>query len=200
MKNKGGDTLLHWAAAGKKYDVVHFLLSAGAEANTANSNGWDSLLCALVPTRAIYKPHSVVETATLLLEHDADPLVCSAEGLTPLHCLAMHPDTEKDSLLAKLATNLVARGAPINTGTAGWVPVSEPYICSRPRLDTLDVGPWGSRLARQRFACEYCKGRTPLHFAERYSAVGTAGVLEAHGADTQAKDANGNQPVDLRRS
>ncbi|KAH9225190.1 hypothetical protein K456DRAFT_1743496 [Colletotrichum gloeosporioides 23] len=47
-----GESLLHYAAAGGREDIVGFLLTRGLEVNAATSNGWTSLLCALSPTNA----------------------------------------------------------------------------------------------------------------------------------------------------
>lgn len=203
LKNNSGEALLHWAAAGKKYDVVQYLLSTGADVNCVNDNGWTPLLCAVAPSKAIYQLYDVAETATLLLEQAADPLVCSTEAWTPLLCVAAHLDTEEDSLLAKVAADLVARGATI-AQRAVMLSVSAHYGRHSARPDTLDIGLWGSRLAsylltasQEGSGAVVVNDTTPLHWAALYGAVGTAAVLKAHGADTQAKDANGNRPVDL---
>ncbi|KFG82185.1 ankyrin domain protein [Metarhizium anisopliae] len=47
IKNDSGEALLHWAAAGKKIDILWFLLSSGADVHVANDNGWSPLTCAL---------------------------------------------------------------------------------------------------------------------------------------------------------
>ncbi|KAM3501934.1 hypothetical protein MY11210_009224 [Beauveria gryllotalpidicola] len=203
LKNSSGETLLHWAAAGKKYDIVQCLLSAGANVNCANNNGWTPLLCAVAPSRAIYQSYAVAETANLLLEHAADPLVCSTEFWTPLHCVATHLDTEEDSLLTKLATDLIARGAPIAKGAA-MLPVAAHYGRRSLKVDTLDVGCWGLRLDGYLSASHevsraagVVKDATPLHWAAVYGAVGTAATLVAHGANLEVRDANGKRPIDL---
>ncbi|ATY60169.1 ankyrin domain [Cordyceps militaris] len=203
LKNNSGEALLHWAAAGKKYDVVQYLLSAGADVNCANDNGWTPLLCAVAPSKAIYQLYDMAETATLLLEQGADPLVCSTEAWTPLLCVAAHLDTEEDSLLAKVAADLVARGATI-AQRAVMLSVSAHYGRHSARPDTLDIGLWGSRLAsylltasQEGSGAVVVNDTTPLHWAALYGAVGTAAVLKAHGADTQAKDANADSAIQL---
>ncbi|KAK9437393.1 Ankyrin repeat protein [Metarhizium brunneum] len=47
IKNNSGEALLHWAAAGKKIDILWFLLSSGADIHVANDNaeGWTPLHC-----------------------------------------------------------------------------------------------------------------------------------------------------------
>lgn len=202
LTNSSGEGLLHWAAAGKKYDICQYLLAAGTNVNCASITGWTPLLCAVAPSRATYQSYTVAETANLLLQHSADPLVCSAEGWTLLHCVAAHLDREEDSLLAKLAADLVARGAPVNQ-RAIMLSVSAHYGISRVRVDSLHVGYWGSHLACYLSAASQkersrdggvAKDATPLHWAAFYGAVGPASVLVVSGADVQVEDASGFRP------
>ncbi|KAJ3487707.1 hypothetical protein NLG97_g6354 [Lecanicillium saksenae] len=44
MKNDKGETLLHWAAAGKSLDVMRFLIERGASVNSLSNNSWSPLL------------------------------------------------------------------------------------------------------------------------------------------------------------
>lgn len=211
LRNNTGETLLHWAAAGKNYEIVAYLLSSGADVDCINDNGWTPLLCAVTPSPATVikgsgtESYLVAETAKLLLEHGADPLARSAEAWTVLHCLAAHLDAEKDSLLAKLAADLVARGCPVMQ-RAAMPPPPAFSSCHRLRIDNLEVGIWGSRAASYLASATrensggnstIIQDTTPLHWASVYGALGTAAVLKAHGANMQAKDIQGQCPFDL---
>lgn len=206
LENDAGETLLHWAAAGKNYEIVSYLLLEGAKVNSVNKKGWTPLLCAIVPKPATeisgpgYKPHIVVETANLLLEHGADALVSSAEGWTPLHLVAAHLDTGESDLMAELAADLIARGSPI-AQRAAIQPPFEFSIYGGPEFDNVHVGIWGSRAAT--YASEggdpdvELQDATPLHWAAYYGAVGTASALTTYGADVHAKNSRGHFPGHL---
>ncbi|KAK1253048.1 hypothetical protein MKX08_004235 [Trichoderma sp. CBMAI-0020] len=96
IRNNSGETLLHWAAAGKKIDILRVLLSSGADVNAANDNGWTPLMCAVAPSTAtetcMPRYYQALQAARIILDHGADPLACTAEGWTPLHCLSLYLD------------------------------------------------------------------------------------------------------------
>ncbi|KAM7202708.1 Ankyrin repeat-containing domain protein [Rhypophila sp. PSN 637] len=81
-----GESLLHYAAAGGKEDIVGFLLDRGLDVNMSSLNRWTPLLCALVPGRngRAIAPRVV----RLLLQRGASAQVVTNEGWTPLHALA----------------------------------------------------------------------------------------------------------------
>lgn len=118
--NNHGETLLHYAAAGRNISVLRFLFeSAGADfdVNGVSSSGWTPLLCALAPTgEGSPRPvGDVAEAAQLLLSRDADATVLSGEGWPALHCLARHKNRAGDTPV------LGASGGAYEDGdAAGW--------------------------------------------------------------------------------
>ncbi|EMT66621.1 Ankyrin-2 [Fusarium odoratissimum] len=85
--NKYGTTLLHYAAAGAKLDIIEYLVSQGLDVNRTNENGWTPLMCALVPISSGFSDDgkakailNAIQAAQILLDHGADPLVTTAEG------------------------------------------------------------------------------------------------------------------------
>lgn len=200
LKNSNGETLLHWAAAGGKLDILHYLLSRGIDTNSTTDNGWTPLMCALAPSMApTKKVHQAVQAAGLLLLHGADPLLSTAEGWTALHCLSLHLDNDAIGDTAQLANGLLIRGVPIEARAPMLV---RGLARTGPRTSGHHVGLWGSRVheAMQRAATApdmvRCN-RTPLHWAAYHGAVGVANALLAHGADASAEDEYGNTPVKL---
>lgn len=104
-RNDYGETLLHYAAAGGKLDVVEFLLDRGLDINASSSDGWTPLVCALTPTPGKTTDEALVVAGVLLLR-GAAANVRTAEGWSPLHCL---PDRSGNA--ARIAQELVVRGA-----------------------------------------------------------------------------------------
>ncbi|OAQ65122.1 ankyrin [Pochonia chlamydosporia 170] len=199
MENDNGETLLHWAAAGGKADIVHELLSRGLDVNSTTANGWTPLMCSLVPIASMKKSHQVVQAATVLLTHGADPVLCTAEGWTALHCLSLHLDDDAMSYMAQLAEDLLFRGAPLQVPAPMLIRHS---TTSSARLHGQDIGLWGSRVqdAMQLAATApdmVRRNGTPLHWAAYHGAVGVASALLAHGADAFAEDERGNTPARL---
>ncbi|KAK4242722.1 ankyrin [Achaetomium macrosporum] len=121
LRTSHDESLLHYAAAGGREDNVEFLLSHGLDVNAANANGWTPLICAL--TRTNVKPsYPHCSIASLLLQHGASAQAVTHEGWTALHGLASYPSGNRRPPLenwdgvAPLARELIARGAPLDTG------------------------------------------------------------------------------------
>ncbi|CAG1992473.1 unnamed protein product [Fusarium graminearum] len=121
-KNNFGETLLYYAAAGAKRDIIEFLLSQGLDVNGINTNGWTPLHCALTPARqgsqlnGFSKSTSeALEIAKILLLHGADPRAVTAEGWTPLHCLSLFASKKKENTeLGQFVDNMIHRGVDIH--------------------------------------------------------------------------------------
>ncbi|KAG6006480.1 hypothetical protein E4U21_007024 [Claviceps maximensis] len=227
IRNNTGETLLHWAAAGKKTDTIRHLVSARrSDINAVNANGWTPLMCALGPSvtnqTSMPRHFKALEAARILLEHGADPLTFTVEGWTPLHCLSLYLDeseseSESESNgssnstysndLAEMAQVLVARGLPVDS-RAIMLPTSHTTTFGRRkslRVSNRDVGIWGSRVAKylppnSNESCQAATkphGATLLHWAVFHGALGVAGVLLANGADPNALDEGHHLPADL---
>ncbi len=80
-----GRTALHIAASEGYDDVVSFLLSEGVSINAIDNDGWTPLFSACI--------NQHISTAMLLLDHKADPNICS-KGVSPLLIAAEHPTKE----------------------------------------------------------------------------------------------------------
>lgn len=93
--NVYGESLLHYAAAGGKYETLKYLLSGchGFNINSPNSTGWTPLICALAPNSRVYKTeHAAINSARLLLSLGADPTATTDEGWTIWHVLGSYQD------------------------------------------------------------------------------------------------------------
>ncbi|KAM5345869.1 hypothetical protein ACJ41O_011730 [Fusarium nematophilum] len=201
-KNHYGTTLLHYAAAGAKLDIVEYLLLQGLDVNCANSNGWTPLMCALVPnsegSRASHEPKQsseAIRTAQLLLFHGADPLVTTAEGWTPLHCISLYRDKNGSCESTALIAGLISRGASVGTRatfltrTRSVRPAPPSYY-------------WGYQLQQmirepEKFGLAVLFGYTPLHFAAAHGSIRVAKALLEHGADPSCRDARGNSAAKI---
>ncbi|POR32214.1 Ankyrin repeat protein [Tolypocladium paradoxum] len=202
-RNNHGETILHWAAAGGKVDILQCLLSRGAAVHVNNStpNGWTPLMCALATTgppwgTPIKRAPEAIQAAELLLLHGADPLISTAEGWTPLHCLALHLDNDPAGDAAQLAMDFILRGVD--------VAARAPMLVRDPAGQRPSSGhygrPWGFRVREvmQQLAAtqpDLIKhGRTALHWAAERGAVGITKALLENGADPLAVDASGMAP------
>ncbi|RYP80778.1 hypothetical protein DL770_006098 [Monosporascus sp. CRB-9-2] len=204
MRNDHGETLLHFAAAGGKIDVMEFLLSQGIiNVDEQSSNGWTSLICALVPSREgptadrSKKLPEAIRAAQLLLSHGADPLVTTGEGWSPLHCLALHYDRGESDEAARFANDLILRGADVEARAPFLV--EDPNARSRTLRHHLrplwgssvqqvfrDPSDWGKKIV---------PGMTPLHWAAQHGAVSVVKALLAHGADPSSGSQPGPTPA-----
>ncbi|KAJ4300427.1 hypothetical protein N0V88_003102 [Collariella sp. IMI 366227] len=80
LRTQSDESLLHYAAAGGRKDIVEFLLHHGFDVNSRTANGWTPLICALTPTKV--KPEKWDGVAPLTWDLiargaplDAEPLV-----------------------------------------------------------------------------------------------------------------------------
>lgn len=201
VKNRDGETLLHFAAAGCRIDVMEYLLSPGLDVNATSSNGWTPLMCALTPTnRTTARGGTEVKTvaearraAYTLLTHGARTSIITDEGWMPLHVLALHCDLDASGKTAKLAKHLISCGgnpearAPLLSPGDGVV------------VPALGV-PWGRRLpaamadpSAQRMVIRH--DLMPLHWAAERGAVGVIRALLASGVNVSSMDVDGISPA-----
>ncbi|KAI0853405.1 ankyrin repeat-containing domain protein [Daldinia vernicosa] len=190
--NKHGETLLHYAAADAREDIISYILSANsydAYVNARNVNGWTPLICALPSIDemfAIEKKTALkgLLVGRMLLDHRADPSIATDEGLTYLHCLAMYTcaDGSASADIAVLAEEFISRGILPDT----------------PAAVLAHDWPLGSRLLHfleNMSQDAVIRGRTPLHCAAEVGAVSMAKALLKHGADVFAIDESGSTPL-----
>ncbi|CAH0050993.1 unnamed protein product [Clonostachys solani] len=197
LVNSHGETLLHWAAAGGKTDIMEYLISHGSDVNQVSANGWTPLLCSLAPAKEghvfgakLKASWLAVRAARVLLGHGANALVSTAEGYTPLHCLAMYLDGDEAGVTAALAEELVSRGADIEARA--------PMLASVATLKDKDVHAyawgWRTKQTLDMFASDAAVVSPDLpllHWAAHHGAVGLAKVILAHGANPECADSNG---------
>jgi Ankyrin repeats (many copies)/Ankyrin repeat len=82
-----GDTALHIAAAGYRYEIARNLIAAGADVRARNRRGAEPLHAAVVgvPGSCNWDPRAQVATIACLIEAGADPNAADKSGVTPLH-------------------------------------------------------------------------------------------------------------------
>jgi ankyrin repeat protein len=201
--NLYGSTLLHYAAAGAKLDIIEYLVSQGLDVNHANSNGWTLLMCALVPTSEGPSDSNgpkglsdAIQAAQLLLSHGADPLITTKEGWTPLHCISLYISLGQNEQASAAIARFVSLGADINA-------------CAIFLTDTGQRNPkppsyyWGYQLQEMimepaRFGIAFVRSKyTPLHFAAAKGSVDMVRALLEHGADPSCRDADGNSAAKI---
>ncbi|OAA57222.1 ankyrin [Cordyceps fumosorosea ARSEF 2679] len=187
-----GASALHWAAAGGRCDVLEHLLSldgSAAHVNTVADHGWTPLLCALVPHESPTASKGVreaVAAARLFLAHGADPTSTTAQGWTPLHCLALHRDPDPRGEAYALAQDLIAGGAVMERRAA---PPSRRQRAWWGRRCYDDDGGDARRTG----------GMTALLWAADRGAEGVRAAMEEAGADTAVEDDDGRDAARVAR-
>ena len=186
-----GETLLHYATAGGREDIVSFLLSRGLDANATNANGWTPLICALMPTsvKPCYPQCSLARL--LLLEHGASAQAITHEGWTVLHGLGSYPSGNRGlphemwDGVAPLVRELIARGAPLDAVVGSL----KHRFVGYNRFVFPNPDPWGIRMrsfARYWGGAESRSGGedlTPLVWARRSGAKEVVEAIREHGGE-----------------
>ncbi|KAL6816165.1 ankyrin repeat protein [Trichoderma camerunense] len=193
LANHQGETMLHFAAAGCHIEVMEFLIAQGLDVNATNFNGWTPLMCALIPIdRRYYRvksPVEAIQAAQFLLSHGADTSTVTEEGLTPLHVLSLHSDSDVNGKMADLTRKLISRGVDPEARARLLSPESKAIA---PSLGL----PWGHRIRGvmanpPTHNMVIQPALAPLYWAAERGAVGVIKALLAHGVDVSSMDDQG---------
>ncbi|MFH2079480.1 MAG: ankyrin repeat domain-containing protein [Pseudomonadota bacterium] len=191
-----GATPLSAAISMRHVGVVDRLLRAGAEPDLPLPGEVTPLMLAA----ALGQP----ELISRLLAHGADPEARDAQGLSPLHCAALHAFSSRDRqrVLALVDVLLLADVEPDAPNAAGQTPLllllgarAEPgTACDE---DVLLAGL--ERLLAEGVALDAAdqRGLTPLHLAAMHGLARVVQRLLREGADRNARDILGRTPHDL---
>ena len=191
-----GATPLSAAISMRHLGVVDRLLRAGAEPDLPLPGEVTPLMLAA----ALGQP----ELISRLLANGADPEARDAQGLSPLHCAALHAFSSRDRqrVLALIDVLLLADVEPDAANAAGQTPLllllgarAEPgTACDE---DVLLAGL--DRLLAEGVALDAAdqRGLTPLHLAAVHGLARVVQRLLREGADRQARDSLGRTPHDL---
>ncbi|KAF9877163.1 hypothetical protein CkaCkLH20_05429 [Colletotrichum karsti] len=177
--NNHGETLLHYAAAGGRYDTMEMLITRGLDVNAVSENGWTPIICSLAPVitgryhrgsqpNGRRKPEiDAVKSAKLLLYNGAETNVVTAEGWTVLHVIGSYLDSGVESLpdgpendnysIASIAYGVLIPGhyalPPINSPARVFDGTRLPRISNEVRDFLYGSEPWGFRVARTLSLC-----------------------------------------------
>jgi ankyrin repeat protein len=199
LANNNGETLLHYAAAGCRIEVMEYLISEGLDVNSTNSNGWTPLMCALTPIsrNAVWQTEvktlgEAMRAAYYLISHGANPNAMTNEGWTPLHVLALHFD--ETGKAEELAKDFILRG--IDAEAPAPLLGLPNQVYSNPMRSGV---PWGYRL-RDKMADTSARniirhGLMPVHWAAERGAVGVIKALLANGVNVSITDTSGVSPA-----
>jgi ankyrin repeat protein len=183
-----GTSALHWAVRGADRELVKALIDAGADVTHANRYGVTPLMLAV--------ENADVSTIDLLLKAGADPNAALPEGETILMTAVQTGDVAVVSRLIAAGASVAAREGFHGETPLIWAAASNHVevlrtliaagadVNGRSRLDAfakrtqgltvLPLGNW-----------------TPLMYAAREGALGTAGALVEAGADLNLTDPDG---------
>lgn len=181
IANEEGATAVHIAASRNCADVLRILLESGMSPHVADRAGRAPLH---------YASHAGPRSVRELLRFGADPNVKSTAGTRPLHWAAAADQAESVRLLIEgggdaRAVDEGGYGATHHAARVGGITT----LVILSGLNTLDVSQADAG------------GRTPLHLASfadsGVAAFESARFILENGANPNAKDSQGNSPVDL---
>jgi len=213
-RNEDGKTPLHIAAYVAQLDAANLLILNGADINAKDDIGWTPLHAACINSWL------TARVAKLLIFKGADIHARTEDDATPLHAAAMggHNDTVK---------LLIQKGADVNARTkVGDTPLhwsarrckydqeetvkallsagAEVLVKNRNGFTPLeDALVWDNKkvadLLAETIDLEALddSGDTPLHWSIRKHNLKMVKLFIEHGADINAKDSQGNKPLDV---
>jgi len=114
-RSSGGITPLHWAAHCTLIECVQVLLGHNANINLQDDDGQTPLYWLTNFWTTEWTEHRL-DTARRLLEHGADPNICSKSHSTPLHQASSRGSLEAARLLPSYGAKVDAKNG------RGWTP------------------------------------------------------------------------------
>jgi serine/threonine-protein phosphatase 6 regulatory ankyrin repeat subunit A len=181
VKDRMGNTALHWAAEENRAEMATLLLSAGASALATTPMGMTPLVLAAI------KGH--VSIAGALLKHMAGQglEVKDRMGNTALHWAAEHNR-------AAIATLLLSAGASALATTPMEM---TPLVLAAIKGHVSIAGALLKHMAGQGLEVKDRMGNTALHWAATHNRAEMVTLLVAAGANTASKTVHGETPLML---
>ncbi|KAL0045471.1 hypothetical protein WJX82_007559 [Trebouxia sp. C0006] len=194
-----GQTALHLAACNRTPDIVHLLLTHGADPNARNPKGRTPL------HRAAYT--NDLESIKLLLHHGTDAIATDNQGQTPMHSAATQDD-DKLNLSAQNNQGLTALHCAAQDNNVEMVQAL--------LTNGADVHAKSRLGATPLHLCSYTDGKKPMRSLEKTAPedlavfqrirlwpfkeierADLAAFLLKHGANPSIKNHQGDSPADL---
>ena len=175
-RDNTGRTLLHWAAAAKRPDLVSLLLELDADVNAADATG--------VTPLHIASAGGLQEVAAKLLARGANLNAQDNEGCTAFEIARIYDqDAMMDFFLPAAAAD--------SRDAAGHTPLHLAVLYNRPKVV--------QQMLAKKFDLNAVDntGNTPLHVAAAVGAGDAAGQLLAGGANVNAANTAGATPLHL---
>lgn len=176
QRDNTGRTLLHWAVAANRPDLVSLLLELGADVNAADATG-------ITPLH-IASAGGLQDVGAKLLARGANLAAQDNEGCTAFEIARIY---DQGAMMDFFLPAAVAD----SRDAAGNTPLHLAVLYNRPKV------------VQQMLAKKYDlhavdnNGNTPLHLAAAVGAVEAAGLLLAAGANVNAANAAGATPLHL---
>ena len=180
-----GQTPLHRASYNRRPKIVQLLLANGANARTEDAQGRNPLHH-LSPFLNKVDPQDILRVTQLLLEYGVDVNALDERHETPLHIASSDGHLENVRFL-------LDHGAKVDAvNVDGQIPL---HLVSKHNDENADV----TRLFLQRGmevnTRDSKQQATPLHFASFRGHFEIALALLDHGADVNARNADGQTPL-----
>lgn len=184
VRTPDGDniTLLHWAAINCRLELARYYIAAGAVVDVLGGD-----LMATPLHWAIREGH--LSMVVLLMQYGADPNVRDAEG-----CAAIHVAVQCDR--NNITAYLIAKGIDPDLYDANG---KTPLMLSSWRCFGIDPTRMLISLGATINLQDRSQRNTPLHFAAMSSNSNVITTLLNSGADVDAKNVNGETPLDIAK-
>lgn len=176
IKDKEGNSAMHYAIENIHEDVTLLLLNRGADADAVNKKGNNPLHLASAVNNK--------ELACLVVKHVSDIEIKNSDGETCLHIAAKNDTTE-------VAAVILNNGAHVNSANMSG---NTPLHCAC--MQATSKATTGLLLSKGADVnCRDKMGRTALHFAVTSGAFSVASQLIEFGAKVNATDDCGNMAL-----
>jgi ankyrin repeat protein len=180
-------TALHLASMYGSTDVVELLLSAGANINATNDNGWTPLYMAASYLARNYDEQ--LRCMLLLLEHGANVNAVDSNGRNVWHNVALHNDTSAVKILKPFVAD--QESALLELDHEEYIPL---FLAAHSNADLV----FSELLLITTAIPTMCPdGLTLAHYAAKFGNVADLASIQSRGYSLNCESRDGKTPLNF---